>query len=129
MLNELLIKELSEQVGNNTSEIQSMKDAEIYSTDEVKTNKKYNNEPIYRRIIKIRSTNTTGQAIKLIETPYIKELITCSYRVDAGNLYYINCDNVYLFYNYIEKCFLESHTESWWSNREITIIAEYTKNN
>ena len=34
MLNELLIKELSEQVGINTSDIQNIKDADSYSTNE-----------------------------------------------------------------------------------------------
>ena len=52
MLNELLIKELSEQVGINTSDIQSIKDAEVYSTSEVKTNKIWiNGKPIYRKTV------------------------------------------------------------------------------
>jgi hypothetical protein len=50
MLNELLIKELSEQVGINTFDIQVIKDGEIYSTNEVKTNKKWiDGKPIYRK--------------------------------------------------------------------------------
>lgn len=50
MLNELLIKELSEQVGINTSDIQAIKDGEIYSTNEIKTNKKWiDGKPIYRK--------------------------------------------------------------------------------
>ena len=60
MLNELLIKELSEQVGINTSEIQSIKDGEIYSTNEVKTIKKTENgKSIYRRsfILSITGNN------------------------------------------------------------------------
>lgn len=52
MLNELLIKELSEQVGINTSDIQDIKDAEIYSTSEIKTNKVWiDGKPIYRKVI------------------------------------------------------------------------------
>ena len=50
MLNELFIKELSEQVGINTFDIQVIKDGEIYSTNEVKTNKKWiDGKPIYRK--------------------------------------------------------------------------------
>lgn len=50
MLNQLLIKELSEQVGLNTSDIQNIKDAEVYSTSEVKTNKVWiDGKPIYRK--------------------------------------------------------------------------------
>ena len=52
MLNELLIKDLSEQVGINTSDIQNIKDGEIYSTSEIKTNKKWiDGKPIYRKTI------------------------------------------------------------------------------
>ena len=51
MLNELLIKELSEQVGINTSDIQSIKDGEIYSTSEIKTNKIWiDGKPIYTKV-------------------------------------------------------------------------------
>ena len=64
MLNELLIKELSEQVETNASDIQKMKDAEIYSTNEVKTNEKWiDGKPIYRKTIFISSlpNNTATQ--------------------------------------------------------------------
>lgn len=50
MLNELLIKDLSDQVDINTSDIQDIKDAEVYSTNEVKTNKVWSDgKPIYRK--------------------------------------------------------------------------------
>jgi hypothetical protein len=50
MLNELLIKDLSDQVDTNTSDIQDIKDAEVYSTNEVKTNKVWSDgKPIYRK--------------------------------------------------------------------------------
>lgn len=51
MLNELLIKDLSDQVDTNTSDIQDIKDAEIYSTNEVKTNQRWiDGKPIYRKV-------------------------------------------------------------------------------
>lgn len=50
MLNELLIKDLSDKVETNTSDIQGIKDAEVYSTSEIKTNKKWiDGKPIYRK--------------------------------------------------------------------------------
>ena len=56
MLNELLIKELSSHVETNTSDIQEIKDAEVYSTSEVKTNKIWiNGKPIYRKSYHIPS--------------------------------------------------------------------------
>lgn len=67
MLNELLIKELSEQVGINTSDIQSIKDGEIYSTSEIKTNKIWiDGKPIYRKVIK--DINVTGNMSEIIST-------------------------------------------------------------
>ena len=67
MLNELLIKELSKQVGINTSDIQNIKDAEVYSTNEVKTNKIWiDGKPIYRKVIK--DINVTDNMSKIIST-------------------------------------------------------------
>ena len=56
MLNELLIKELSSHVETNTSDIQKIKAAEIYSTSEIKTNKIWiDGKPVYRKVINIGS--------------------------------------------------------------------------
>lgn len=61
MLNELLIKELSEQVGINTSDIQSIKDAEVYSINEVKTNKVWKDgKSIYRKVFSVNITNNNS---------------------------------------------------------------------
>ena len=50
MLNELLIKDLSEKVGTNTSDIKNIKDGEIYSTTEIRTNEIWKDgKPIYRK--------------------------------------------------------------------------------
>lgn len=58
MLNELLIKELSNQVETNISDIQNIKDAEVYSTNEIETNKKWiNGKPIYRKVIYLPNSN------------------------------------------------------------------------
>ena len=65
MLNELLIKDLSNQVDTNTSDIQDIKDAEVYSTNEVKTNKKWvDGKPIYRKVFMFGAMpNTTNKDI------------------------------------------------------------------
>lgn len=67
MINELLIKELSEQVGINTSDIQDIKDAEVYSINEVKTNKIWiDGKPIYSKVIK--DINVTSNMSEIIST-------------------------------------------------------------
>ena len=61
MLNELLIKDLSEKVEINTSDIQSIKDAEVYSINEVKTNKVWKDgKSIYRKVFSVNITNNNS---------------------------------------------------------------------
>lgn len=78
MLNDLLIKELSNQVETNASDIQKIKDAEVYSTNEVKTNKIWiDGKPIYRKVFDLGvipsdsamtySTNLNNVSIKKID--------------------------------------------------------------
>ncbi len=56
MINDLLIKNLSNQIEKNASDIENIKDGEILSTTEVKTNEKWiNGKPIYKKIIYISS--------------------------------------------------------------------------
>lgn len=65
MLNELLIKDLSDKVDTNTSDIQDIKDAEVYSINEVKTNKIWiDGKPIYRKVINFGNLpNTTEKKV------------------------------------------------------------------
>ncbi len=65
MLNELLIKELSNKVDINASDIQKINDAEVYSTSEIKTNKKWiDGKPIYRKVIDMGMLpNTTNKSV------------------------------------------------------------------
>lgn len=62
MLNELLIKDLSEKVEKNSSDIQIIKDGEIYSINEIKTNKKWiDGKPIYRMAVQFNNYGTIQQ--------------------------------------------------------------------
>lgn len=87
MLNELLIKELSEQVGINTSDIQNIKDGEIYSTSEVKTGKKYIKngieKDIYRKDIYYEVSGSTITSLASINIDEITDYESLCYR--AGN--------------------------------------------
>ena len=56
------IEQNTNAIVQNTSDIDNLVQAEVYSTDEVKTNKKWiNNKPIYRKVIDIGNLpdNTT----------------------------------------------------------------------
>lgn len=101
MLNELLIKELSEQVGINTSDIQSIKDAEVYSTSEVKTNKVWiDGKPIYRKTFVIDGNSSTGQQNYQFELASLNwETVTFIYGTtyQETNSYYRDLHNAYAY--------------------------------
>ena len=66
MLNELLIKELSNKVDTNTSDIQNIKDGSIYSTSEVDTGIKWiNGKTIYRKVIELPTITSTNQDVNI----------------------------------------------------------------
>ena len=98
MLNELLIKELSEQVGINTSDIQLIKDGEIYSTNEVKTGKKYIKngieKDIYRKDIYYEVSGSTITSLSSINIDEITDYESLCYRagnnLDVEKPYYIS---------------------------------------
>ena len=98
MLNELLIKELSEQVGINTSDIQAIKDGEIYSTNEVKTGKKYIKngieKDIYRKDIYYEVSGSTITSLSSINIDEITDYESLCYRagnnLDVEKPYYIS---------------------------------------
>ena len=56
MINELLFKKISNNVKKNTSDIKNILDSNIYSLNEVKTNKVWiDGKPIYRKVIEYNS--------------------------------------------------------------------------
>ncbi len=62
MLNALLIKDLSNKVDTNASDIQQIKNTGLYSTSEVKTNKVWTDgRPIYKKTIYIGSLPNSSE--------------------------------------------------------------------
>lgn len=130
MLNELLIKELSEQVGINTSEIQIIKDAEIYSTSEVKTNKVWvDGEPIYRKVLtgKLGSMNNWNN----IYAGNFKTITSIHGYFQAGNEFYMmprSYNNQEIaFYWRSNGNLYEMHNYDYCNNKDYIIVLEYTK--
>lgn len=131
MLNELLIKNLSNKVDINTSEIQSIKDAEVYSTSEIKTNKIWKNgESIYRKIIHGSASNTTNLDISNYIDNY-NEMTDMIYKYSIegdGNVYFGNVNkndieqSIFVGGNNTQIIFRGSRN---FSNFDITL--EYTK--
>lgn len=127
MLNELLIKELSEQVGINTSDIQIIKDGEIYSTNEIKTNKKYKNgitKDVYRRDIYYVVSGATSTSLSSINIDEITDYDSICYRngnnLDVEKPYYISSSDYF-------RSFLRRIGESYQIETRITISQTYTE--
>lgn len=93
MLNELLIKELSEQVGINTSDIQNIKDAEAYSTDEIRVGT-WMNKPLYRKVVQnnVIGTSVNHGILNIDEITDIKLIV-----LQQSGLYSPqNSDSIYM---------------------------------
>ena len=60
MLNELLIKDLSNQVSTNQTDIQNLKTANTYSTTETVCGTWTDGKPIYRVVIETTTPTTVG---------------------------------------------------------------------
>ena len=128
MLNELLIKELSNQVETNASEIQNIKDGEIYSTSEIKTNKKYNKngiiKDVYRRDIYYVVSGTTTTSLSYINIDEITDYDSICYRngnnLDVEKPYYISSSDYF-------RSFLRRNGESYQIETRITIAQTYTE--
>ena len=113
---------------NLVGAINELKNAEVYSTSEVKTNKVWKDgKSIYRRIVEVNTTTTVNSAANLFQATYIDSLTHCEYTIYAGALYYFGPIPVSLYYKPSTHYFQESHTDSWWNSQPMTIIIEYTK--
>ena len=89
MLNELLIKELSEKVGINTSDIQTIKDGEIYSTNETKTNKKWiDGKSVYTKTIFLNSL------------PNDAEITTYNHNIANVDFIHFDLNNCFAIWNF-----------------------------
>ena len=131
MLNDLLIKELSDQVDLNTSDIQDIKDGEVYSTNEIKTNKIWiNGKPIYRKVFDVNiDTSTVGW--REVGSISFDEIINSNFVCNSSdeptryrpNNTYVNLS----FYN--GKCYAAG-TGGWSSSTSLIlkkVVVEYTK--
>lgn len=141
MLNELLIKELSEQVGINTSDIQSIKDDEVYSTNEVKTNKVWiDGKPIYRKVISVNSPSSSGvyRTIANMGSNVVDTLVSATsmilvnYSKTNQVFYNLNIDegdsNHYCLIAYNKSNGdIQAKVGTEFISKQINIILEYTK--
>lgn len=127
MLNELLIKELSEQVGINTSDIQVIKDGEIYSTSEIKTNKIWiDGKPIYRKVVNLGARTYSNGANTINHN--ISNLDTITFSKFVVKMF----DNWYEKWGVFDDVSINSSSILIKTNQELTvqdsfIVLEYTK--
>lgn len=129
MLNELLIKDLSVQVDTNTSDIQCIKEAEVHSTNEVKTNKVWiDGKPIYRKVIRFTNSNTDWGSIDVI-TDLDEIVILSGYVYDSGNNKTVipsyGNDSVSIYIT--QGGSIRKKATSYYQNKSGVLLIEYTK--
>ena len=137
MLNELLIKELSNQVETNASDIQKINDAEVYSTNEIKTNKIWiDGKPIYRKVFDLGIIPSDGAMT------YSTNLNNVSIKKIDGYVY-DSSDTVVQPINYISQSStsiietitinngsqIRLRTKGPFTNIKAYVVLEYTKSN
>lgn len=132
MINDKLTKELQEQIAENEEEITKIKNGEVYSTNEVKTNKTWiDGKPIYKKVFNTNiDTSTVGW--KEVGTLEFDEIVNSSFICTTTNEpTRIRTNNTYCnlsFYN--NKCYIAG-TGAWDSTENKLmlkkIIVEYTK--
>lgn len=107
---------------------------EVYSTDEVKTNKTWiNNKPIYRKVIANEVDMTNGSEISLSSISNMDNLVSIqSKEVKASdnfvfyNNYYDSSTNKFNLFHYISRNSLYLYAGSS-IHYTTTVIIEYTK--
>lgn len=136
MLNELLIKELSNKVDTNTSEIQSIKDAEVYSTSEVKTNKVWiDGKPIYKKVLVGGSVSGGSGIIISTNTNNIDTMLTTTgFGLNSGGSWWplnrshettFNYQSGFYYNKTYNRFEVNSGTNAGYT--KVYIIMEYTK--
>lgn len=113
----------------NTTDIQNIQDGNVYSTDEVKTNKTWiDGKPIYRKVFNITSGMSTSfqieHGISNLDYVELKGNIFSSSTSNSPIYYYSSTDYFRLFRdgNYIKIRYGSGNTVS-----RIVVILEYTK--
>jgi hypothetical protein len=111
---------------NLVNAINSIIDAEIYSTDEIKTNKVWiDGKPIYQKVLQVTASSNLNQ-FNNIYNGNIKDVISLDFQ-------YLNEGEVYPeafqdFKFYVKDGILkERHSQAYYSNHQLTVIVKYTK--
>ena len=135
MLNKLLIKELIKKVNTNTSNIQIIKDAEIYSSTETKTNKIWiDGKPIYRRVISFGALPLNSTKTEDVSSWNIDRLIHLygsTQNSTSGNvrplLFTGNQSAVVRIDKQANNIRLITYDTTWEGYNDTEVIVEYTK--
>lgn len=116
------------------SGVNSIIDAEVYSTTEVKTNKVWtDSKPIYRKVLNLTTPNSSSESniatLTGIDTlTDIKSFVINDAYARVNYPYYFNSGNYgVLFYKTNTGEIICSNAYTGYQNRPITVIIEYTK--
>ena len=107
---------------------------DVYSTEEVKTNKVWiDGKPIYRKVFILNGYGTLENEKKIsCPIPNIETITHQEYYYLIDNIKYTNMlvetSGIALMFGYnVSSQVINVHGKGSWQNRELTFIAEYTK--
>lgn len=128
------INDLKAGINTNETDINNIKSAMAYSTNEVKTNKKWiNNKPIYRKVIANEVDMANGSEISLSSVSNLDNLLSIqSKEVHTSdnfvfyNNYYDSSTNKFNLFHYISRNSLYLYAGSS-VHYTVTVTIEYTK--
>lgn len=107
---------------------------DVYSTDEVKTNKRWiNGKPVYRRVFNLTSPSTTGQWTDYSHNiANIDEFINCKayLKLSSGEQFFADfAESSTYYFNFVPKVNMFSTRIGFagYANKTMRVIVEYTK--
>ena len=103
---------------------------EVYSTNEVKTNKVWiDGKPIYRKVISNTSASSTNADKVLYTNSDVDKIINAQFNYSKENITYPaqNQTSFIFYWDDNSHTLVERHTNDYWNTTTITFVLEYTK--
>jgi len=129
------MSEINTKLGELEQSVTDLKGGEVYSTSEVKTNKKWhNNKPIYRKVFVLTSPTQTGTWTDYTHNiANIDEFTFYSANINlptVGHQYFADFyESSTYYFNFIPKLTVFSARVGYsqYTNKNMTVVVEYTK--
>lgn len=116
------------QVDTNTTDITNLQNGEIYSTNEVKTNKIWiDNKPIYRKVFNLGSMSANQTKSQSIVGIGIETVVSSRGFLNSSSFLNLGLDFYNTDFNYIYVDTTSINVKTGYAADNVYVILEYTK--